>query len=1383
LMERRLSEITEDSYEKRALDMDRPVVYVLPGTMGSHLTVGKDRVWLDKWDLAMGGLKKLKMTAKNVVAEKPIGSGYKAFMRYLSHSHQVIPFPYDWRKSLIELADALRRSLETTLNALPPEQPVRIVAHSMGGLVVRVMLATPEGKQVWDRMCQRPGARFIMLGTPNGGSHAITAMLMGRDPLVQQLDWLDLTNSQTTLLEIISRFDGVLQLLPHRGSLDVFNPEDWKKLRHHDRQDERGAFFAKVASSKSAGIYWPQPDTAQLIEAKRVTTLIQQSPIDPARMIYVAGRAAATPEDICIDPSGKRDRQVLVRTTSSGDGRVPWATGIPSELNNKTYYVDCEHGDLANFQESFEGLADLLHNGATTKLSKTPPARRGVVVVPQAEMSLSEMYDGRVEMYPDEDDLIAAALGSSRVRRAKPLKPKVKVRVINDNLSRASSPVVVGHYAGDTIVSAEGYLDGQLQGRLRERLRMGLYPDKLNSSAVFLNDGATQGVGRHPGAIVVGLGMVGELTPGGLTSTMADALANYALKCLEAERKRRQAASEGQPVNWTLIIPVTTLLVGTTGGGLTLADSLQSVLRGVLQANRRLELLESSDVETSKGDESSETSLKVFIDSVDVVELHQDRAIQAAKALVELGRSQDFREHLQIKETMVQGAEGQSRAYYAEAQDWWQRLRITTQKDGALKFEALTNRARAEVYLQPTQRKLIERFLARAGSSAQTNLDVSSTLFELLIPNRMKDYAPDHRDMVLLLDEESAAYPWELLNNRYDPDTRPLAVEAGMIRQLTVQQSQFREKVLHGTALNALVIGDPTSEESAGAFPPLPGAAVEARDVAQLIRQNGYREVVELVQGDASPEAVLGALYQQSYRILHCAAHGVFEYPLEEETDGAEHQPARASAKKDPCPKPKTVSGMVLGKGLFLTPAEIEQMRFVPELVFLNCCYLGKTKAQEDSSTVLFHRLASNLGTQLIRMGVRAVIAAGWAVDDQAANVFARKFYEEMFRNRPFGDAVKLARQEIFAQYGTSNTWGAYQCYGDPDYSFKASPKTVREEDRIVASAELLVALQQVARKAKMAKPQDVAWLRQKLDELKADAEPGWMESSAICAAFGKAYGELGLFEEAVHFYDKGRTLQPADATIESLEQLANLKVRWALKRVLVENKKDTKDKGTEQGYSILELFNDAETILDSLIKIYPTQERYALKGKIYKGKAILQKSVQALQDMQKWYGKGYDLGKKDKRNDLYYPLVNRLAAEVVLSWEPPKTQGAKTKRGKAKGSDSIAEGLLELEGYADVLRQKGQSFWDWSLKSDCLLLKALYAQSFTTEDREAILKGYQEAKRREGSAKDIDSVVENIRFLEAMLGTKNLSKARSSLAESLKDLRESLEVPGEIND
>ena len=107
-----------------------------------------------------------------------------------------------------------------------------------------------------------------------------------------------------------------------------------------------------------------------------------------------------------------------------------------------------------------------------------------------------------------------------------------------------------------------------------------------------------------------------------------------------------------------------------------------------------------------------------------------------------------------------------------------------------------------------------------------------------------------------------------------------------------------------------------------------------------------------------------------------------------------------------------------------------------------------------------------------------------------------------------------------------------------------------------------------------------------------------------MCAALGLAYGELGLFAEAVRFYDRGRMLQPADATVESLEQLANLKVRWALERL--ERQEDSKAQRLdplEKDFPIKELFDDAENILAGLLTIQQTQERYALKGKLYKGK------------------------------------------------------------------------------------------------------------------------------------------------------------------------------------
>ncbi len=1372
-LEHEPSEVTEDDYRKRSVGTPQPVVYVLPGTMGSQLKVGNDHVWLEKVDLAFGGLKKLKYTAKNVVADQPIGSGYKDLIKYLANSHTVKPFAYDWRKSLIELADRFRKDLEETVKAQEAAgQPVRIVAHSMGGLVVRVMLATEEGKKVWDRMCRHPGARFIMLGTPNEGSHAITGMLMGRDPLVRMLDLLDITNSQSTLLGIISRFDGVLQLLPHKGSLDVYQAETWRSLLEHDRDRARGLFGAKVATSNTAGIEWPVPDAAQLAEAFKVQRLLQASPIDSQRMIYVAGRADATPCDVSIDLSAPATRRIRIDATPFGDGRVPWDTGIPEALKHQTYYVDSEHGDLANAPEAFDGLLDLLNAGATTKLSQVPPVRRGVSVVP------FELPEVRLEMYPSEEDLIASALGSARVKKKRQPTRKITVTMVHGNLSRASSPVAVGHYEGDTIVSAEAYLDRQLNGRLRERQCLGLYPDKLNTSAVVLSDGDCQGR-THPGAIVVGLGMVGDLTPGGLTSTMADAMVNYALKCIEVERERRRATTVDGSCGPGLKIPLTMLLIGTGAGGLSLVDSLQSLLRGILQANRRLQRLERTETPESEKQAPDNESLTGSIETVEILELYQDLAIQATKSLLELGRSRDFREHLLIHEVMVEGVEGRRRASFDEDAGWWQRLRIATQDDGSLKFEALTNRARAETYLQPAQRKLIERFLERAMATTQNDLELSSTLFELIIPNRMKEYAPDRRSMVLVLDEKSAAYPWELLHNRFDPNSRPLAVEAGMVRQMAVPQ--FREKVLHGTALNALVIGDPTSHEPSGKFAPLPGAAAEAREVAQLIRHQEYRDVVELVEGEATPDAILTALYQQPYRIVHCAAHGVFEFPLEEEFA----KPGAIDSKKDPYTKPKTVTGVVLGEGLFLTPAEIDQMRYVPELVFLNCCHLGQTKGSAEQSNIPFHQLASNLGTQLIRMGVRAVVAAGWAVDDLAAKTFAKKFYEEMFQNRTFGDAVRLAREEIFLRQGGSNTWGAYQCYGDPDFSLHIGAKSMGRQRRMVAPVELRVELYNLVQEAKTAEPKDEGRLRRRLQELAAGVGQGWTDSAAMCAALGLAYGELGLFAEAVRFYDRGRMLQPADATVESLEQLANLKVRWALHRV--ERQGDPKAQKLdplEKDFPIKELFDDAENILAGLLTIQPTQERYALKGKLYKGKSMLlttkAEQRKALLEMKHCYAEGYNIGKNAQRNDLYYPLGNRIAAEIVLSWDQPK--GRQTRRGKTKEADSLAGGLAELSTYAKDLIGKGQSFWDMTLTPDQKLLKALYAQRLTANDQKEILNGYLEAKGRGGSAREMDSVIKNIRFFESMVATQAPPKNRQQLGDGLKNLRESLVSDGGAN-
>ena len=78
------------------------------------------------------------------------------------------------------------------------------------------------------------------------------------------------------------------------------------------------------------------------------------------------------------------------------------------------------------------------------------------------------------------------------------------------------------------------------------------------------------------------------------------------------------------------------------------------------------------------------------------------------------------------------------------------------------------------------------------------------------------------------------------------------------------------------------------------------------------------------------------------------------------------------------------------------------------ELVFLNCCYLGMMREARPAGPD--PRLAASLAEGLIQAGVRAVVAAGWAVQDQSGRMFARTFYESFFEGATFGDAIKRAR-------------------------------------------------------------------------------------------------------------------------------------------------------------------------------------------------------------------------------------------------------------------------------------------------------------------------------------------------------------------------------------
>src|SRR5947199_1164391 len=133
-------------------------VVLLPGIMGSNLAAvddgGRDVIWVNLLRLARGQLSKLKLGADGgdggdggrVIPVAVDKRTYARALLKLSVRWNVQPFPFDWRRHLDVAADGLADLIRQRF----PNQPVHLVAHSMGGLVSRNFIH--RHKDLWQAM-------------------------------------------------------------------------------------------------------------------------------------------------------------------------------------------------------------------------------------------------------------------------------------------------------------------------------------------------------------------------------------------------------------------------------------------------------------------------------------------------------------------------------------------------------------------------------------------------------------------------------------------------------------------------------------------------------------------------------------------------------------------------------------------------------------------------------------------------------------------------------------------------------------------------------------------------------------------------------------------------------------------------------------------------------------------------------------------------------------------------------------------------------------------------------------------------------------------------------------------------------------------------------
>lgn len=214
----------------------------------------------------------------------------------------------------------------------------------------------------------------------------------------------------------------------------------------------------------------------------------------------------------------------------------------------------------------------------------------------------------------------------------------------------------------------------------------------------------------------------------------------------------------------------------------------------------------------------------------------------------------------------------------------------------------------------------------------------------------------------------------------------------------------------------------------------------------------------------------------------------------------------------------------------------INQLGYVPEFVFINCCFSGVVNAKDDKYSQNRYRLAANIGTQLIEMGVKAIVIAGWAVDDSAAKVFSETFYERMLQGYDFGSAVQFARFESYQQHPHTNTWGAYQCYGNQFYKFNDRQKLDRHNQEYVVSSQVHTDLDNLLISLRDKREEEKSALA-KLDAYIDRAEASNLLDAMVLEKEALIYDELGNIEVAYQKYKGLFQFDNGNYSIKALEQ------------------------------------------------------------------------------------------------------------------------------------------------------------------------------------------------------------------------------------------------------
>ncbi len=1261
----------------------KPIIILIPGIMGTHLSVNGNIIWADLIEIGKGRMFQLDPTTHPTVGtDYVIGQYYADLVDYLSDEYEVLTFGYDWRSSLSLAADKLRDTLQTLSKY---RKPIRIIAHSMGGLVVRDLMRLHSGP--WQQYLALPESKLILLGTPWRGSHLIIEAFTGHLKVVRQINFLDLGHSPRQLLDLYHSFEGMYQLLPLTEKWHL--PKTWTDLKVELLHEKFNVptLLNQFAEYKKKVDVWNKA--------------LKEKDYD--QVYYIAGKADCT-TSACMAINGK----LKFFGTPAGDGSVTWELGIPELFPpERIYYAhDTEHGDLAGDTRLFKGIRELLTLGSASpgnNLFSRPPStltQRGTKKIGDEEGLLPVVYE---PVSNRADEAWNNLLNKKQTKRKREgIKDPIEVSVIHGDLQYASYPVIAGHIYHEGITGAEFVLDGFYNGKLSERFNVGNYPGLVGDSLVLFDP-----VEKPKGTVIIGLGEIDKFNAYHLGKAIEAGVINYAMHCRDNVNNRCFDDEEAIDLD-ALETSLSCLCIGTGYGRLGMDDALSAILMGVQQANDIMARL---------------TSLKPIV-RIEFIELYEHIAQNMYYQLSLIKSRTDNKINIKLKKGIEPKYGARKKFQFFNDSAWWHNF--TTQHDATkevpkIQFTSSSGIARVEQENTFTTLKEVQSLLKDLAIYEEWHEDAAKTLFELLIPYNLKDIIRQRNHILWKMDVDTASIPWEMFHDK-DKDKEPTFIHAGLIRQLITPNARNRPNVVRSNT--ALVIGDP--DYTGTDLPDLPGAQAEASEVHDLLSKNGFTST-PLINKNKKTE-ILMELTNKEYKILHIAGHGQVE---------------------------KNNTGVVLNGGFILGADKFKNFSRIPEFAFINCCSLGAILPDREKYYENRYQFAANIGTELINLGVNAVVVAGWPVDDHSARKFAQVLYENLLSGVLFGIAVQRARKEAYTP--KNNTWGAYQCYGDPWYQLTRSTSWAASKVDYIALDEVMADLYNLLSTIKL--PDYQVTDRDKtiitLTTIIKRAEDAKLYTSIVQEKEAEILSELDALDGAITKLAGLRSINKADYSIKSVEQYCNLR----MKKLLRTKVKRTDEEGLE------ELSKSMETIEKEFITLLTfghTAERFSLLGSAYKKLASLRTRTTGLAatvpnkskyltQANEYYLKAYQHQDLSKLAQKIYPLSNHLAIHAILTGSDEITLNK-----KQKVLTLIDKTIADLEGSFP----RHRDFWD-----DISIVNMLQAKLYYVEENKIkstaddIIRHYLAAKKTGGcTQKNLQTEIEQSEFMMDF-GVKGKSK------------------------